>query len=53
LCGKVNTCEALLNVVTKAKRKMLIRMDQKVSDQVRRLRTPLAQLAHHRRRGAT
>jgi hypothetical protein len=49
----VNSSEALLNVVTKAKRKMLTRLDQKVRGQAQRLRTPLAQPAHHRRRGAT
>src|SRR6266568_3659766 len=43
-CGRVNPGEALLNVVIKAKRKMLIRLDQKVRGQVRRLRTPPAQL---------
>src|SRR5262245_56222206 len=32
---------------------MLIRLDQKVRGQVRRLLTPPAQLLHHRRRGAT
>jgi hypothetical protein len=53
LCGMVNSGEALLNVVTQAKRKMLNRLDQKVRGQVRRLRTPLAQPTHHRRRGAT
>src|SRR5712692_4246279 len=52
-CGMVNVCEALINVVTKAKRKMLNRLDQKVRGQVRRLLTPPAQLTHHRRRGAT
>ena len=36
----VNPGEALLNVVTKDKRKMLLRLDQKVRGQVRRLRTP-------------
>jgi hypothetical protein len=49
----VNTSEALLNVVTIAKRKVLIRLDQKVRGQVRRLRTPPAQPLSHRRRGAT
>jgi hypothetical protein len=49
----VNSGEALLNVVIKDKRKMLNRLDQKVRGQVRRFRTPPAQLAHHRRRGAT
>ena len=49
----VNSRKALLNVVTKAKRKMLTRLDQKVCGQVQGLRTPLAQLLHHRRRGAT
>ena len=52
-CGTVNPGEALLNVVTKDKRKMLKRLDQKVRGQVRRLRIPPAQLWHHRRRGAT
>ena len=36
-CGRVNPGEALLNVVTKDKRKMLLRLDQKVRGQVRRL----------------
>jgi len=49
----VNSGEALVNVVTKAKRKMLLRLDQKVRGQVRRLRTPPAQSSRHRRRGAT
>ena len=52
-CGRVNTREAPLNVVTKAKGQMLNRLDQKVRGQVRRLRTPPAQPTHHRRRGAT
>jgi hypothetical protein len=52
-CGRVNAGEALINVVTKAKRKMLNRLDQKVRGQVRGLRTPPAQPTHHRRRGAT
>src|ERR1700730_11591929 len=68
-CGKVNSGEALLNVVIKDKPKMLrpeerpwscpprggfgVGLDQKVRGQVRRLRTPPAQLWHHRRRGAT
>ena len=52
-CGTVNSGEALVNVVTKAKRKMLNRLDQKVRGQVRRLLTPPAQMTHHRRRGAT
>jgi len=38
----VNTSEALVNVVTKDKRKMLTRLDQKVRGQVQRLRTSLA-----------
>ena len=49
----VNSREALINVVIKAKRKMLKRLDQKVRGQVHGLRTPMAQLTHHRRRGAT
>ena len=49
----VNSREALINVVTKDKRKMLNRLDQKVRGQVQGLRTPLAQLLDHRRRGAT
>jgi hypothetical protein len=49
----VNSGEALLNVVTKDKRKMLNRLDQKVRGQDRRLRTPPTQMVHHRRRGAT
>jgi len=49
----VNSREAPINVVIKAKRKMLNRLDQKVRGQVRRLRTPPAQPTHHRRRGAT
>jgi hypothetical protein len=53
LCGMVNSGEALLNVVIKAKRKMLNRLDQKVRGQVRRLKAPPAQPTHHRRRGAT
>ena len=49
----VNSREALLNVVTQAKRKMLNRLDQKVRGQVHKFRTLMAQLTHHRRRGAT
>jgi len=49
----VNSCEALVIVVTKAKRKMLNRLDQKVRGQDHGLRTPMAQLTHHRRRDAT
>jgi hypothetical protein len=39
----VNSREALLNVVTKAKREMLSRLDRKARCQFRRLRTPPAQ----------
>jgi hypothetical protein len=49
----VNTREALLNVVTKNQRKLLCRWGQQARGQVRGLRTPPAQLATHRRRGAT
>ena len=49
----VNSGEALLNVVTKAKRKMLNRLDQKVRGQVWGVVHPLAQMRHHRRRAAT
>jgi len=49
----VNGREALLNVVTTDKRKMLTRLDQTVRGQDRRLRTPPAQMPSHRRRGAT
>ena len=36
-CGTVNSGEALINVVTKDKRKMLNRLDQKVRGQVQGL----------------
>jgi len=51
--GQVNPGKASLNVVTQNKRKMLIRLDQKVCGQVWWLRTPPAQMPRHRRRDAT
>ena len=41
----VNPGEASINVVTKDKRKMLTRLDQKARGQVRGLRTPPAQMS--------
>ena len=51
--GTVNPGEASLNVVTKDKPKVLTGLGQKARGQVRRLRTPPAQMAQHRRRDAT
>ena len=49
----VNPGEASLNVVTKDKPKVLTGLGQKARGQVWRLRTPPAQMLHHRRRDAT
>jgi len=49
----VNRGEPLITVVMYSKPKRLIGLDQKVSGQDQRLLTPLAQMAHHRRRGGT
>jgi len=51
--GTVNPGEASLNVVTKDKPKVLTGLGQKARGQVWRLRTPPAQMLHHRRRDAT
>jgi hypothetical protein len=49
----VNICESLINVVTDDKRKMLIRLNQKVSGQAQVIEVHLSQMQHHRRRGET
>ena len=53
LAGLVNSGEAVLNVVSNSKPKMLIGLDQKVRGQVRGLIAPPAQMLDHRRRAAT
>ena len=50
--GRVNSGEAVINVVTKDKRKMLSRLGQRACGQVRGLLTLPTQMAHHRRRAA-
>ena len=47
--GQVNIGEAVLNVVSNNKPKMLTGLDQKVRGQVQGLQRPLAQMQHHRR----
>ena len=49
----VNSSEALLNVVMTNKRTMLTRLGQKARGQVQGLNDLLAQMTHHRRKGAT
>jgi hypothetical protein len=52
-CGMVNTRESPINVVNVDKRKVLIRLNQKVSGQDQTLLSRLAQTLHHRRIGGT
>ena len=49
----VNKGEPLLNVVTRAKPKMLTGLNQKVRGQVQVLLIHLSQLMHPRRKGGT
>jgi hypothetical protein len=49
----VNICEPPINVVNVDKRKVLIRLNQKVSGQDQTLLSRLAQTQHHRRIGGT
>ena len=49
----VNSCETPINAVIENKPKVLIGLDQTVGGQAPGLRTPRAQMPHHRRRGAT
>jgi hypothetical protein len=53
LCGRVNPCESLINVVTEDKPKRLLGLDQKVSGQVRVFLTHVSQMTNHRPRGET
>ena len=48
LCGMANSGEVLINVVSDDKRKMLSRLDQKVSGQERVLVTHPSQIWHQR-----
>ncbi len=50
-CGMANICEPLINVVNVDKRKVLRRLNQKVSGQDQALLSRLAQTLHHRRIG--
>ena len=49
----VNICEPLINVANVDKRKVLIRLNQKVSGQDQALLSRLTQTMHHRRIGGT
>lgn len=49
----VNICEPPINVVKVDKRKVLIRLNQKVGGQVQALWSRLTQTLHHRRIGGT